>query len=65
MYGRALIEVYLTYRPDKIRQTVSGKSNVIAISVRLGELLAAAVDRTRQVMSEYGLKEWRAGRDPY
>ena len=59
MYGRALIEVYLTYRPDKIRQTVSGKSDVIAISVRLGELLAAALDRTRQVMSEYGLKEWR------
>ena len=59
MYGRALIEVYLTYRPDKIRQTVSGKSDAIAISVRLGELLAAALDRTRQVMSEYGLKEWR------
>ena len=59
MYGRALIEVYLTYRLDKIRQTVSGKSDVIAISVRLGELLAAALDRTRQVMSEYGLKEWR------
>ena len=51
MYGRALIEVYLTYRPDKIRQTVSGKSEAIAISVRLGELLAAALDRTRQVMS--------------
>lgn len=60
MYGSALIEVYLTYRPDKICQTVSGKSDVIAISVRLGELVAAALDRTQQVMTGYGLKKWRA-----
>ena len=34
-------QFYLAYPPDKIRQTVSGKSDAIAISVRLRELLAA------------------------
>ena len=57
--GRAFMEICLTFRPDKIRQTVSGKSDAIAIPVRPATLPAAALDQTRQVMPTCGLKEWR------